>query len=277
MTRACLFATVLCGGCLIVPATKTTRQQIETTRGAATFVQAREVTLEAGLDERTVRVRAKRIGECTRPVIAVIDVTTRKRARLGGAEDPRARAFGMLVAPVTIPLSLLVTGMIVAADRPETSRETRPIGTERFACSLEADRLAISLTLPSGAVVRRSTGRDGIVELDIPDGEPYEGTIAIAAPSAPTTQLAYKVAKPAITSARDAVLTCGAEHGFAGSVMLKLSINSTGRVTRVWLSAGDARFNACIGQQLAHVRFPDATRSGTLTLPLVVPAAAASL
>jgi hypothetical protein len=277
MTRALLLLTTLCGGCLIVPATKTSRKTVETAYGTPTFVQAREATLTASRDDRTVTVSAKRIGDCTRDVFAVEEVTQKKRMRLGGAQDPRARVFGIVVAPVTLPISAFITSFVVAADGGgTTTREQKPIGTQRIACSVEANELPVTLTLPSGTVVRGVTDIEGTATLEIPDAEPYEGTIAINAPGAGPAQLAYSLQKPAITASRDAITECAAQHGVGGTIKATLAISYSGRITRLWLSAGSAQFNACVSQRLANVQFPAAMRGSTVSLPLELPATTAA-
>jgi hypothetical protein len=276
MTRAILMSSVLLTGCLIVPASTTTTRRVRTENGAATFAKAREVTLTAEVSGATLYVQAKRIGECTQPLYEISEVSTTKHARLGGTSDPRGRAFGFLLAPITIPISAIITGLAVAADTGHTEEVTKAIGTKRFACSLEANQLTLAFALPSGAVVQQTTPRDGRIALAIPDSEPYQGAITVSAPSAPTQQVAYTLPKPAVTAARDTILACSAVHGVTGNVTAKLSIDSVGLTTRVWLSAGDATYNVCVAKGVSSLRFPEATRATTLSLPLTVPAATAA-
>jgi hypothetical protein len=273
MTRALLLCCALSTGCLIVPRSQTTSRRVGTEDGIATFAHAREVTLSARAEGTTLYVQATRIGECTQPVFEVSEVTTTKHARLGGASDPRARAFGFLLAPITIPISAIVTGLAVASDTGSTERVTRPLGTKRYACSLQANQLTVALTLPSGAILKETTPRDGHIALAIPDSEPYEGAITVSAPSAPTQQVSYVIPKPAVTAARDAILGCSEQHGVSGNLTAKLSIDEAGQATRVWLSTGDATFNVCVAKAVSSLRFPEATRATTLSLPLTVPAA----
>jgi hypothetical protein len=262
----------LCGGCLVVPRTETKVRQNGTEDGPASLVSSREVTVTASVDGRTVHVQAKRIGECTQTVMAIDEVTTSKHAHLGGASDPRAAAFGLLLAPVTIPISALITSFVVAGSDDETTRKPRPIGIKRFACSLEADRLPIAFTLPSGAKVEVTTSHDGRADLEIPDTEPYTGTIAIAAPTAQPHDLAYAMPRPAITVLRDSVTECAAASGVTGNVTATLAISDSGRVTRVWLSAGGSTFNACVARRVADVEFPETARGRVLAVPLVLTA-----
>lgn len=276
MTRALLLSTLLLTGCLIVPSTRTTTRRVGTENGVATFAKAHEVTLSAEARGQTLLVQAKRIGECTQPVMEIREVTRSKHAKLGGASDPRARALGFLLAPITIPISAVITGLSVASDVAETEQVSTQIGIKRYACSLEANQLTISFTLPSGETVKRRTPRNGRIQLDIPDTEPYVGTITMTAPTAAPQQVAYAMPKPAITAARDAILSCAEQHGITGDVTAKLRIDTAGAMSRVWLSAGDTTFNRCVTTAVTSLQFPETTRSTTLTMPLTVPSATAA-
>jgi hypothetical protein len=267
---------ILLTGCLIVPSSQTTTRRIGTENGIATFAKAREVTMSTQVSGTMLYVQAKRIGECTQPIIAISEISTTKHARLGGASDPRARAFGFLLAPITIPVSAIITGLAVASDTGHTERVSKPVATKRFACSLEANQLTVAVTMPSGAIVKQTTPRDGHLAIEIPDTEPYQGEITVSAPSAPSQKLAYTLPKPAVTAARDGILACSEQHHITGSVTAKLSINAEGQSTRVWLSAGDATFNVCVARAVSSLRFPEATRGSMLSMPLTVPVATAA-
>ncbi len=271
MTRAAfLLPVLLATGCLVVPTTRTTTRQIGTEDGKTTFSKAREVQLETQLEGARLFVAAKRIGECSQPVLAITETTREKGARLGGASDPRAMVFGAVLAPITIPISALITGFAVAADDPETTRDETPVATKRFACSLEADQLDVTFTLPSGARVTRTTSRDGRIAFDIPETEPYAGVIAVAATMATDRSIAYALPKPGITAARDAIVACAAEHHVTGNVTAKLSIDAEGRATHVWLSRGDDAVSACVTRGIADARFPDTTHDSTVSMPLAL-------
>lgn len=276
MTRAILLSTLLVTGCLIVPKSQTTTRRVGTEDGIATFAKPREVNITTEVRGTTLHVQATRIGECTQPVLEIREVTTEKHARLGGTSDPRGRAFGFLLAPITIPISAIITGFAVASDTGTTERVTAPIGVKRYACSLEANQLTVVFTLPSGATIQRTTSRDGRIELAIPANEPYQGAITVSAPTAPTQQVAYVTPKPAVTAARDAILTCAEQHRVTGNVTAKLTIDTEGLTRRVWLSAGDGMFNACVTTAVASLRFSEIVRSTTLSLPLSVPPATAA-
>lgn len=276
MTRALLLVSLLCGGCLIVPAKKSTSKAAGHEYGARKFVAARSIELTARANENAVLVHAIRQGECMREVRAVTETTTEKKAKLGGANDPRAAIFGLLLAPVTIPASALVTGLILASDTPVKTTTTRPLGTQRFACSEEAEHLAVQATLASGAVLYGVTDSRGDARIEIPATEPYSGSVTVAAQGAEPQQVAYSLPRPALVVAREAVQECGARGGVSGPVEVKLRISAKGFATRLWLSAGNADVNTCIAQRVSGVRFPEKTWERTIKMPVTVAAPAAA-
>jgi hypothetical protein len=218
-----------------------------------------------------VRGTAEERGECTRPVYAIHAVTTTKHAKLGGARDPRALAFGAILAPITIPVSALVTGVIIATDRGVTSHTTEHSATKQFACQRAAHGVVVTMALPSGARVQRTADADGRVDLEIPDAEPTEGVVHVSASGAAEQRLAYAVPRPPLGIARDAVTACSAQHHVEGRVTLKLTIGDRGLVKRMGLSAGDRELARCVAKQLTGVTFPLATRGNELSLPIDLP------
>jgi hypothetical protein len=278
MTRALLLLSLLCGGCLVVPAKKTTSRPGGEELGAKTFATARSVELTAKADEASIFVHAIRHGECTQPVYAVTEITSERKAKFRGVEDPRGALFGFLLAPITIPVSALVTGLMVAGDDAVTTKQTRPIGTKRFACSEEAEHLAVQVTLPSGAVVYGVTDNSGDARIEVPTSEPYSGSVTLAAQGAEPTQLAYSLPRPAVMTARDAVQECAAANKVVGRLELKLTINDRGFPTRLWLSAGNADVNTCVSQRVAGKQFPEKMWGRTIKMGIdVAGPAAASL
>ncbi len=276
MTRALLLLSLLCGGCLVVPAKKTMSRPAGEQLGAETFATARSVELTARNEEASVFVHAIRHGECTRPVFAVTEITSERKATFRGVEDPRGALFAFVLAPVTLPVSAIVTGLMLAGDDAVTTKQTRPIGTKRYACSEEAEHLAVQLTLPSGAVVYGTTDERGDVRIVVPTSEPYSGSVTVAAQGAESTQLAYALPRPAVMTARDAVQECAAASKVVGKLELKLTINERGFPTRLWLSAGNADVNTCVSQRVAGKQFPEKMWGRTIKMPVDVTAPAAA-
>lgn len=277
MTRALLLLSLLCGGCLVVPAKKVTTTPAPNVLGTPVFGTATSVDLSATVVAARVSVHAIQHGRCSRSVYGVTQVTTERKAKLGGADDPRAMVFGLVLAPVTIPLSAIITGFILAGDDPQTKLETKLLGTERFACSQAGAHVAVQVSLPSGGMLHGQTDAQGDASFTIPMTESYVGSVGLVAEGAAPSQVAYAMPRPAITVARDAVTECATQQGITGAIELKVRINDAGRATRLWLSLGDAKLEACVGQRLAGLKFPQKTWDHTIKMPLTIAAAAASL
>jgi hypothetical protein len=271
MTRTLLVLS-LCSSalpaCMIVPAKKVTTGPANTEYGARTFAKTHAVELATRADRGTLHVHAIRRGECTRPVYAITEVKTEKQAKLGGPDDPRAKVFGAVLAPVLIPISAVITGFIVAADSPQIRMDTLTVGTQHYGCSEVAGELAIDLTLPSGATLRGVTDEAGDLEVDVPSTEPHTGAVRVAAARAEAREVSYARPRPAYSVTRDAVTECATRFGITGAVELKLAVSDSGRATRLWLSQGDSQFNSCVSQRVAGVEFPDKAHAKTIKLAL---------
>lgn len=278
MKRAFLLVSLLCGGCLVVPAKHVTTKPVADEFGGAKFAKTERVELSARSNAGILTIHAIRHGECTRPVYKVTEVTTERKAKLGGAEDPRAMIFGALLAPVTIPLSAIYTGLALAGDSPETSKTQKLIGTQHYQCSAEAEGLAVQVKLPSGASFATVTDTHGDAEVSVPPNEGYEGEVTLTAQNAQPTVAKYELPKPAVTVARDAITACASQRGISGPLETKLTVNDSGRVVRVWMSLGDVGLQRCVASRVADVVFPEKAWQRTVKLPMTIaPAPTASL
>ena len=266
MSKA-LLPLLLCGGCLIVPTTRTTARSAGTVEGEMLEGPSRGLTLATTTQGAQISVHATVTRECRRQILAVTEITRTKHLKLGGAEDPRAQVFGLLLSPVTLPLSFLYSGAVVATDSGETERKTRLDHVVTSECIREAPAVDVELALPSGATVAGVTDAHGDVALQIPELEPYRGTATARAGGA-TTSIAYERPMPAVTYVRDAVRRCAAEHQVTGSLRVQLTVDAAGLPVRLELGAGDGAFAACVNTAVAKQRFPKAQRDATLVFPL---------
>ena len=262
-----LFA--LLTGCVVLPATKTQARSAGTEQSALTYGRVKAVALQTGSSRTDVRVRALSTRECHRQIFAVTEIKKTKHAKLG-VDDPRGRALGFFLAPVTIPISAIITGFIVASSDDSTTRVTKPLRTETIECSSEAAGFALELEFPSGHIYRGKTDENGVLVFAIPSDEPYSGQVAVRGEHV-EAQVHYEQQVPPITAVRDAVETCRAQHAVAG-VTVKLTINDRGLATRLWLSSGDEKLHACVGTKLGTVVFPTSAHNTTLVLPFEAPA-----
>jgi hypothetical protein len=268
MTRLPLVLTVLASGCVILPATKTTRRAAGTEQSALTYGRVKEITLQTGSSLTDVRVRATSKRECQRQIFAVTEIKKTKHASLG-VDDPRGRALGVIFAPVTIPISAIITGLIVASSDDDIRRVSKPLRTETIDCTTHAAGLVVELQFPSGHVYRGKTDDNGVLVSPIPRDEPYSGSVIVRGGES-TAQVQYEQQVPPIAATRDAVESCRAEHSIAG-VTMKLTIDDRGLASRLWLSAGNVEFRACVSRKLVGLVFPSALRNTTVALPFEAP------
>jgi hypothetical protein len=227
------------------------------------------MALQTGSSRSDIRIRALATSECQRQVFAVTEVKKSKHAKLG-VDDPRGRALGLLVAPVTIPISAIITGFVLLNSDDSTTRRTRLLGTETYDCQQDAAGYALALEFPSGHVYRGRTDDSGVLAFAIPADEPYSGQVTVRGAHG-SAEVHYEQPRPPIAEARDALDHCAAAQQMA-AVTLKLTINDRGRAVRVWLSAGDEKLNQCVATKIAGLVFPTTMRNTTVVLPAAAPA-----
>lgn len=269
MTRALLLLTIVSTGCVILPTTKTTTRNAGTEQSALSYGRVKSVALQTGSSHTDVRVRALSTRECHRDIYAVTEIKKSKHAKLG-VDDPRGRAIGFFLSPVTIPISAAITGVIVAAADDETTRVKKRLRTETSECHSDAAGYALELQFPSGHVYRGKTDDNGVLVFAIPDDEPYSGQVAVRGAQT-TAQIDYAQRLPPVTATRVAIEACRAEHNNIG-VTAKLTIDGHGSAMRVWLSAGNEQLRACVATKIAGVVFPKSLYNTTVVMPFDSPA-----
>ncbi len=268
MTRSLLVLGLVCSGCVVLPTTKTATRYAGTERSPVELGPVKAVSLQVASSRKNVSVRALSQRQCHTKIFAVTEVTESKGARFG-VDDPRLRVLGLIPSLVTIPVSAIITGFIVAAADDQTSRVKTPLRTETTGCTTDTEGYALELTFPSGHVYRGKTDESGVLVASIPDDEPYVGDVAIASADA-TAQVHYEQALPPVTAARDALEGCLAGQQLAGA-KLELGIDERGRVTELLLPTADAAVTTCVRKRITGVVFPSALRNATLVLPLDAP------
>lgn len=259
----CVLAT---SGCFVVPQTSTTSRQAGTVTSDLRFGVARSLALTTVVERGTISVHAIRTRDCTRDVYRVTEVTETKHLRLGGVEDPRGRVFGAMLAPVTLPVSLLISGLIVAADDGATRRVQKLERVAASSCTQPAERLRVTVELASGQRFERITDERGTITFRIPDGEPYRGMI-VARAETQSVELMYKRRMPAVTAVREAVTSCAEQHGLTGALDVRIVVNERGLPTKVELDRGDAPLTTCITSEIARLQFSERDRGTTVVLP----------
>ncbi len=269
-----LLLAILSGGCVVVPKTTTTIRDLGTTEGEVIEGAPKAIVLETVATGSLVTIQAAAKRECERPIYAVTEVKREKHARMRDTKDPRAAVFGALLAPVTLPISAVISGFIVLADgRGDSRRDTKLLRSEKFACTSVAPEVVVVVELPSGATIDGTTDAAGRVVISIPETEPYRGTVTARAVRAVARQATYARTMPPITAVREAIGSCAARHAVTGSLELRLTIDEAGVATRIGLDAGDGELAACVNRGITGTRFPAAHRGATLVLPFAIPTA----
>ena len=269
-TLAMLLA--LCSGCFVLPKTTTTTRDLGTEKGEIEHGAVHKVDLVAQLVDSTIEVTATAERACSRKLYRVIETKKEKHASYRPNKDARAGLFALVLAPVTIPISAIGTGIAVLADGDgETTTAHDGIGEEKFSCATPAAATEIVLQMPSGTTFKDITDDDGISRVRIPETEPYKGVIKVTTAGAASTELRYTLAMPAITAVRETVMTCSTLHHVSGKLEVQIGIDDGGRPTRIGVDRGDGQFAKCMNDGLANLEFSEAHRGVSLVLPFELP------
>lgn len=266
MRIAVLLATCLLTGCFVVPAKTTTTRELPAERSSPRMGLSRGLTVSTKAEHSNVIVSVLRKRDCHREVSRVVEVTEHRRLRMGGVEDPRGAVFGALLAPVTLPISLLISGISVAANPTNRYEKRNVVRVETSACTQPAERIPVEVTLASGVSFTRKTDADGGFTFRLPSGEPYRGVIRVRAETE-VAELKYRRKMPAVTTVREAVASCARDASFTGALEVKVTVNPAGLPTKVDLDHADTALTTCITTQIAEARFPNEQRDMTLVMP----------
>jgi len=265
MTLFRLLPVLLCG-CLVVPATRTTTRSLGTRDGQVYEDGDAGLELKGEAKPGKIAVHATRLRDCHRDVYAVTEVHRERHLKMGGSDDPRAQVLGAVVAPLTIPISAIVSELVVLDDDAETTEQTRVDHVEKLRCTRPAQGLAIELVVPSGRVLRANADANGVATIALPLSEPYRG-VAVARAETAAIRVAFERPKPAVSAVRDAAVECAATRPRTGAVRVVLVVDARGTATDLRI-AGDDALAACITTAIAGVTFPPAQRASTVVLPL---------
>lgn len=270
MTLFRCFPVILCG-CLVVPATRTTTRTLPMREGQVYEDGDAGLEMKGEAKGGQIAVHATRLRDCHRDIYAVTEIHHEHHLKMGGAEDPRAQIFGALLAPLTIPVSAMVSGLVVLDEDDDTTEKTRVDHTEKLRCTRPAEGLPIEVVAPSGRVLRGKADASGVATITVPLSEPYHGVVLARAETA-SARISFERDKPAVTAVRDAALECATTEQRTGAVRVVIIVDARGSATDLRV-AGDNDLAACISTAIAGVTFPSAQRASTVVLPLDLPAA----
>jgi hypothetical protein len=265
MTLLRWFPVLLCG-CLVVPATRTTTRDLGMRDGQVYEDGNAGLEMKGEAKSNQIVVHATRLLDCHRAIYSVTQIHRELHVAIGGAKDPRARAFGVVLAPLTMPISAVVSALIVLDDDGETLERTRVDHTEKLRCTRPAQGVAVELVVPSGRVLRGRADANGVATITLPLSEPYHG-LAVARAETASTRVAFARPEPAVSAVRDAALACAMTQPRTGAVRIVLTIDARGRASDLRI-AGDSDLAGCIRTVIAAVTFPPSQRASTLVLPL---------
>lgn len=263
--KTLLLLASLSPGCLIVPSTKSTTTDLGKEIDVA-HVGDRGVELDGEAKGNTITLQARRKLDCERRHLAVSKVVKTKHAKLGGTRDVRGKIFGALLAPVTIPVSAAITGIVVASSQTEAKRVTKIESVEKYPCVEVAADLPIRVTLASGATRELRTNVAGTIAFAIPDDEPYASTVIARAESV-STSIEYQRPMAPVAAVREATRTCAGQHQFTGALSVKITVGATGTPTQIGLDAGSSDLATCVTSAVAKVAFSTQHRGKSLVFP----------
>jgi hypothetical protein len=183
--RAGVIACVLVsGGCFILPKTETTRQVVSTEQEQAAEPAA-AMRVELATTNRQIAVRAVATRTCRSETWQNIETRRETTASLeiadpGGGSSGYEAAVFLLLAPVTLAVSGIITAIIVASSDPKIKRERHKTFVSYRDCSIAGAGLPVTIALPSGVSVELVTGDDGRAYFDMPDFEAEDGVVEVA-------------------------------------------------------------------------------------------------
>jgi hypothetical protein len=174
-------------GCFIVPKPVTSQAVIATERVDVPPVANPPMQIELASKGLRINVRAIAPRVCTSEQWELVDVTRSKSVGMfvlgtsgtTGREEDVLILIGVLLAPITLTLSGIVTGIDLAASDDKTTRERHKTKTWSYDCPIVGAGLALALTVPSGAITELTTGPDGSAYFDVPITEAERGVVAV--------------------------------------------------------------------------------------------------
>jgi hypothetical protein len=180
--RFALLVLLPLAGCLVVPSThKTSRHVAFETAPQVRKGLSRGLALTSTVVKGRVVVKAIRTRDCHREVFDVIEVTERRSLHMAVPQDPRAGAFAAVLAPVTLPISLLISSISVGANHESHQTVRAAHHVETTACTEPAAGLQVDFQLASGARFLARTDANGVIAFSIGKDEPARGLITARA------------------------------------------------------------------------------------------------
>ncbi len=189
-----LFAVLaaLLTGWLFVPRDKVTTRVVGSNVATVPLSsQPTSVTVQAR--NSTLRLMLATPRMCQRNLIETLELTHSKRLGFFVPLENSGYALfiGIMLAPITLPVSAVVTGLILGTDKDTTTHKDRttPNGVEPCPAPISGP---IQLTLASGAVTHVVTGDDGVSLFELPADEPEHGAVVARTGTLQTRVIYYR-------------------------------------------------------------------------------------
>ncbi len=195
MDQLAIACIALLSGCFIVPKATTTEKIVA--RGTSSE-QSRPAGFELDAQGFEINVSTSAPQNCVRQRYVDLDVTRRKEAVLAapGLDDiGNGGQYGVLIllmgSIATLPISGIVTGIVVATSEDTTVRERRYVASKRVRCPVHAANVPVTFTWPSGAIVQLVTDPRGVATGHVPAAEVDTGVVTVRVADLPTKWIAY--------------------------------------------------------------------------------------
>jgi hypothetical protein len=168
-------------GCVVVPSTTRTPTLVAIEHVDVVRPPQAAMGVELSSVGGMVLVRALVPRVCVRETWNVVDIRTETTAELHDAiPDERELAFvALLIAPATLLVSGLITGIVIAASDTTRSRERTKVMTTQYECPIVGADLAVVLTLASGEAVELRTDKRGEARYEVAADAADSGTIGV--------------------------------------------------------------------------------------------------
>jgi len=193
MKQLALVCLALLSGCLILPKTATTEKVV----GRGTHAP-RPTAFELDAQGFDINVVTSAPHSCARLRYVDVDITRGKEASFVGPDgdaiarnpDPRGLVLVGMISMATLPISGIVTAIVVGASDETTVRERRSVGSERVACDLAA-KVPVTFTWPSGTTKKVVTNARGIAIGHVPAAEVDSGVVTVRVADLPARTIRY--------------------------------------------------------------------------------------
>lgn len=195
MKQLAILCIILLGGCFIVPKTATTEKIVS--RGS-TAPRPTSFDLDAQGFDINVVTSARQ--SCARSRYVDVVVTRGKEAEFLGPDaknlgnvGPYGVVFLLMGSMASLPISGIVTAIVVGTSKETTVHERRYVGNDPIACEYAAD-VPVTFTWPSGTTVKLTTDLRGAVIGHVPAAEVDSGVVTVRVADLPPRSIRYSAA-----------------------------------------------------------------------------------